>query len=84
MQMRQKCLVWKNRKFPISVETQQSTAAARIKHCSCESALNSDWLKISRTKDLIYAPGDTNTNSLNIFSMIFCKGKFGLKQSPIL
>ena len=37
--VRQKCAVWKNRKFSISVEMQPSTAAACIKCILCESAL---------------------------------------------
>ena len=42
MQLRQKVVVPKIRKFPISVETQLSAAARQIKHMLCESALTSN------------------------------------------
>ena len=40
MQLQQKCAVWKNRKFPISAETQLSAAASRVKRSLCELTFN--------------------------------------------
>ena len=39
MQPQQKCVVWKNRKFPVSAETQLSSAATHIKCSARELAL---------------------------------------------
>ena len=46
MRLRQKCAVQKNRKFPISVETQPSATAACVKRSSCESTFKNRFVTL--------------------------------------
>ena len=53
MQMRQKCAMWKNRKIPISAETQPSAAVTCVKPRSYESAVKAFF--VLRTKNHLFS-----------------------------